>query len=535
MSAYVISRRVVLLGVLPAACGLAAAPPLPIVPTLAALRTLPTAEFASGKTVRVTQAGVGGRFIWDPAAFARDDGLFAIAPASGRRGRWLRDTSDGIDVRWFGASPTASAAVNTAAFAEASAAINRAGGGTLRVPPGTYRVGTQALTRARGRGNAYVPADIIKIDGCSDPVALLGTGAVLKAADGMRFGSFDPMTGAPHRPRMPFTDRDYRSDAATMIQVHGCTGSVRIEGFELDGNAKSYAIGGEWGDTGRQVGGDGVILGNNSGGVRIINVVSRDHGRDGMMIGHGGLTPSSPRYPVALTNVTCTRNGRQGLSWVGGTELTATNCSFTRTGRGTISSAPGAGVDIEAEDSVCRNGRFVNCKFVDNAGVGMVADSGDSADVVFEGCEFIGTTAWSAWPTKPGFVFRKCLFVGSIVQVHGDPDPRRATQFISCRFYGDPKLSPTGKVYGNFLGDLGAGATNVLMKDCDFRAVAPGIALLWSPGDIRFEDCRFRQAGPNQSYPRGIFSGVNRIDSAGPVGLEGSRNTGKLFLNGKPV
>ena len=181
---------------------------------------------------------------------------------------------------------------------------------------------------------------------------------------------------------------------------------------------------------------------------------------------------------------------------------------------------------------MCRDGRFVECEFVDNSGCGMVADSGDSADCLFERCRFVGTTNWSAWPKKPGFVFRDCLFVGSIVQVFGDRDPARATQFVGCRFHGDPKLSPTGKVFGDFLGDLGAGDLNVLMKDCDFRAVAPGIGLLWTPGGIRFPDCRFRQLGTRQSYPRGIFSGVNRIDSAGPVGLEGSKDFGRLVLNG---
>lgn len=489
MSAYQIPRRVVLFGMLPAACGLAA------------------------------PADQGGR-------------------ATGRTGSARTRTAapppiigEVFDVSRFGASPGASPAANTAAFAAASAALNRAGGGTLLVPPGVYRIGAQR----RGRVGPLAPADIIRIEGCADPVAILGRGATLRAADGLRYGAFDPRNGAARRGGMPFTDPAFRVDAPTMIVVRGCTGFVAIDGFDLDGNAGAYALGGEWGDTGRQVGGDGIVCDANRGGIAISNVRSRDHGRDGIMLVHGGLTERSPRYPITLADVTCDRNGRQGLSWVGGTQLTATRCRFTRTGRGRLSSAPGAGLDIEAEGSVCRNGRFVECEFVDNAGVGMVADSGDSADMLFERCRFVGTTVWSAWPRKPGFVFRDCLFVGSIVNVHGDADPRRATQFIGCRFHGDPALSPTGQVYGTYLGDLGAGATNVLMKDCDFRAVAPGIGLLYSPGDMRIEDCRFRQAGRNPSYPRGVFTGVNRIDSAGPVGLDGSRFLGRVVLNGKAL
>lgn len=529
---HLLTRRALLLGTAPFLVGLQAVP-VRTVPTLAALRAARRDDLADGAVVEVTASGVGGRFRWNAGEISPHDGVLVVALVSPGRGRWLRDTSGGLDVRWFGAAPNASAAVNSAAFAAASAAINRASGGTLLVPAGTYRVGGQE--RARGRTGRFVPLDVIRIENCRKPVAILGRGATLKAPDGLRFGAFNPESGARHPTRLPFTDLEYRADAGVMVQVTGCSGPVRIEGLTLDGNAAAYALGGEWGDTGRQVGGDGIICMANTGGLTISDVRCRDHGRDGLMIGHPGLTPRSPRYPVTLTDVTSERNGRQGLSWIGGTALTATRCRFNRTGRGRVVSAPAAGLDIEAEESVCRNGRFVDCEFVDNSGVGMVADTGDSADVLFERCRFVGTTAWSAWPKKPGFVFRDCLFVGSIVQVFGDADPRRATQFIDCRFLGDPKLSPNGKVFGDYLGDLGAGDANVLMRRCDLRAVAPGIGLLWSTGAIRFDNCTFRQAGPRQSFPRGVFTGTNRIDSAGPVGLEGSRFVGRVILNGRAL
>ena len=492
MSAYQISRRIVFFGMLPAACGLAAPPDR---------KGSATGEAASGRAEPDAPVIVGEVF----------------------------------DVTRFGASPEASAAVNTAAFAAASAALNRAGGGTLVVPPGVYRVGVQRLSGAAGRGGAHRPDDVIRIEGCRDPVAILGRGATLRAVDGMRFGTFDPATGRRHDPPMPFTDYNYSSTAPIMILVRKCSGAVRIEGFTLDGNAEGYVLGGDFGDTGRQLAGDGILCEANTGGVVICDVRTHDHGRDGIMFVHHGLTSGSPRYPVTLTDVVCDRNGRQGLSWVGGTELTATRCRFSRTGRGRVMSAPAAGVDIEAEDSVCRNGRFVQCRFVDNGGCGLVAEAGDNADMVFERCEFIGTTNWSAWPRMPDFVFRDCLFVGSIVNCFADPSGRRATKFIDCRFHGDTALSPTGKVYGEFLMDLGGGAAGVLMRRCDFRAVSPAIALGWTNPELTFEDCRFHQAGPSPSHPRGVFTGVNRIDSAGPVGLDGSRFLGRVILNGRTL
>ena len=443
---------------------------------------------------------------------------------------------DTIDVRRFGASPAASAVDNSRAFAAASAAINAAGGGTLLVPPGIYRVAAQRLVGRRGAGRAFHSADIIKIERCTRPVLISGKGATLRAADGLRYGSFDPQTGAPHKPAsLPFYDRDFRTDPYRMIEVNECRGAVRIEGFDLDGNMKAYVLGGEWGDTGRQLSAVGIMLQGNVGGVTIEGVTSHDHGLDGIMVVHHGLGPRSPRYPITLIDVVCDRNGRQGLSWVGGTELTALRCRFTRTGRGKVSSAPGAGVDIEAENSVCRNGRFVDCEFSDNVGVGFLADQGDTANVRLERCTFVGTTAWSAWPRKPGFVFDDCLFVGAIVQTHGDPDPRRAVRFQSCRFRADRALSPTRAVYGSTLADLGAGATNVLFTGCSFEAIIPEVALPWTPGDVRYDNCRFRQAGKVTSYPRGVFTGRCEIVSAGHVQLEGSRFAGHVTLNGRKL
>lgn len=482
---YWISRRIVLLGALPAACGLA-----------------------------------------QPA---RNERTARQAPA--RTPAPIPSAEPVVDVRNFGASPTASAFVNSAAFLDASRAIERAGGGTLYIPAGTYRVGVQERRGARAR----VPTDIIRIAGCRRPVVVSGAGATLKAADGLYFGAFDPREGRRHDAPQPSRDLAYRVDAPVMVHVSGCSGSVHVAGLRLDGNLAGYVLGGQWGDTGRQVNGDGLILEGNTGPVTVADIVSANHGRDGIMLIHYGLTPRSPRYPVVLTDVTCDGNGRQGLSWIGGTQLTVTRGRFTRTGRGKVYSAPGAGVDVEAESSVCRNGRFVDCKFIDNSGIGFVADSGDSMGIVLENCEFIGTTNWSAWPRKPGIVFHDCLFVGSIVNVHGDADPRRATQFYKCRFHADPALSPTRAVFGPYLADLGAGARNVLMQGCDFWAKAPDKALPWTPADIRYDNCLFRQTGKAISYPRGIFTGRTSIDSAGKVELWGSVFQGPVVLNGRAL
>lgn len=439
-----------------------------------------------------------------------------------------------FDVRDFGASPTASADINTRAFRIASSALSKAGGGTLLIPPGRYRVGVQRIAWKRGQGYAAQGDPIIRIEDCVLPVAIAGTGATLVAADGLRFGAFDPASGAPHTGPQPFYDADFRADAYRMIDIRNCRGAVTINGIELDGNTDHYVLGGPWGDTGRQVEAIGIMLVGNTGGVVVQNVHSHDHGLDGMMIAHSHLTAKSPRYPITLRNVICDRNGRQGLSWVGGTQLTAIGCRFTRTGRGRLQSAPGAGVDIEAEESVCRNGRFVDCTFSDNVGVGFLASTGDVADIHVERCRMIGTTSWSSWSYKPRIRFYDCLFVGSIVNAFPSPDAAQATQFHRCRFTDNPKLSPTGKAYHQFLADLGGGSTNVLFDDCDFIAISPDRALPWTLSDTRYNNCRFRQAGSKIAYPRGVFTGICTFQTAGNIDLYGSKIRGSVTINGKP-
>jgi hypothetical protein len=253
------------------------------------------------------------------------------------------------------------------------------------------------------------------------------------------------------------------------------------------------------------------------------------------MVVHYHLTARSPRFQVSLLDCVFDSNGRQGLSWVGGTGLLAERCRFSRTGRAGIMSPPGAGVDIEAELSVCRNGRFVDCQFSDNAGVGLLAEAGDIANVQFEGCTFVGTTNWSAWPKKPFMTFNDCTFVGALTNVFPSPTAAPATKFRNCRFRADPALSPTGRVHGVYLADLGGGAANVVMSGCEFDALLPNVALPWSGGDVTYHDCRFRQVGAATSYPRGIYTGRSSIVSAGRVELDGSRVVGELTLNGRRV
>ncbi len=372
-----------------------------------------------------------------------------------------------VDVSAYGAMCDG-ATNDTDAFAAASEAINQQGGGILWLPPNaTCVVGKQTFVAGEG----YRPAPIIHIHDCADPVTIMGNGARLLAADGLRFGSFDPHTGEPYTPpEMPFTEPEYRADAYNMLFLVG-NQSVTVTNVELDGNIDGLILGGDWGDTGWQTDANGILAIDNQN-LTIQNVYTHHHGLDGVQIAHYGLTPASPATPMLLDGVVSEYNARQGLSWVGGIGLTARNSQFNHTGKARFSSAPGAGVDIEAEDSVNRNGLFENCEFVNNTGAGLVADSGDSANITVRDSSFWGITNYSIWSKKPYMRFENCDFHGTAISAYGSKtEPESANQFINSTFddlphplYGQPYIFEA-------LVDLeGSDSPNVTFDGCAFTA-----------------------------------------------------------------
>lgn len=414
---------------------------------------------------------------------------------------------------------------DTVAFRRMAQAVNTRGGGTVVLRPRTYLVGLQT---PRLGGYSFAPASPLYFTRCDKSLVIRGNGAVLKCAAGLRYGTFDPRTGERFDHAMPFTESGYTATPYDyMLAARDCSGSVEIEDLELDGNAGALRIGGPWGDTGWQIPAVGLFLADNRGGETVRNVRSHRHAQDGMMLRGGPHRAGDP--PRSFTGVRCELNGRQGCSLIGGGGYVFRDCRFANTGMGALVSAPAAGFDLEAEGAPIRNVRFVNCEFSGNAGVGMVADSGDTEDVHFDACRFVGTANWSVWPRKPLFRFAACQFVGPIVQCWGDEDPARATQFHRCTvtdtaakpLKGKPQVAPGP------IANLNVGQ-NVLFKACRFT-VTHGWALPWSTQAI-YEDCVMRQVGGTQGYPRGTYRGNSII--AGNVDLYSSRIVGSVTVNG---
>jgi len=416
---------------------------------------------------------------------------------------------------------------DTLAFERLTSFVNRQGGGVIVLRPTTYMVGLQSYDRKSGY--AYAPASIMDFRGCSGALVIQGNGARLRAANGLRYGTFDPQTGLPTQHPMPYYGSGELScPYFAMISVAGCAGPVEISDIELDGNLAGLAIGGPWGDTGWQIGCAGLVLRDNAESETVAHVHTHHHAQDGFQI--SGLverTASSSFY-----DCTSEYNVRQGCSLVGGRNYNFDSCRFNHTGKAGLASGPGAGFDIEPEGKSVRGIRFANCEFANNTGCGLAAPFGDAEGTVLESCRLVGTTSWAAWPGHYALHFNNCEFVGSIVATHGDPDPDRAVQFHDCLFRDDPALSPTGEVYDAQNEAPIANipyAQNVLFNRCRFELTSQTV-LPWAGDHPIFSDCVMSQTQTKTAYPRGVYIGTNRID--GNVDLYSSQILGDLTVNG---
>jgi len=413
--------------------------------------------------------GGGGLFRYDPNNTSNDDGGIVIAPTNGQ-GRWIRQlaASGTINVQEFGARGDGKMMKDpanpneppndTKAFAAASQAVANIGGGKLVIPPGTYIVGQHDFAGAFGKGYAYNNNPIITINDCPRPVVIEGFGAVLKLNDNLRWGLFDPVTGQPASPVAPHDLRDYEAGPGAVIQVLR-NAAMSISGLEIDGNIQNLILGLEIEK--QQISAYGIQSIDNKQ-LLIKDVYTHHHGLDGVYItSEMFLKEDDPAYPNVLENVVSEYNGRQGLSWDGGTQLTAIGCRFSQTGQAIhnttkvkIGVPPGAGIDIETENNDCHHGVFISCEFSHNAGPGMQAITGSPwkvSNLSFYNCIFRynHNAGLNLLGDTSDLSFHSCKFVGNSVSgVLSQSTVSNAT-FNDCTFIGTgaPSLGSVGKYF----------------------------------------------------------------------------------------
>lgn len=407
----------------------------------------------------------------------------------------LRET---VSVKDFGAVGDG-VTNDTDAFVAASAYINLIGGGKLIIPPGTYIVGKQTFAGAFGQGYSYKGNPILSFISCTLPVYVEGYGAKLKVAAGLKFGSFDPVTGAVYTPSgLPFTNYDYAASVADpgIIRANSCS-EVVVAGVEIDGNIANVILGGQWGDSGYQIASSGLHF-QDCDMVTVRDVNVHHNALDGVYVTDSRTTSEdSPTYPCLFENVLSEYNARQGMSLTGGKGITCIRCKFNHTGRGAFSSAPSAGVDLEPNAAKLYDVSLKDCELLNNVGVGLLCDINNKVyNVTVDSCTIWGVTNWSLWMKAEYFVATNCKIYGAVVNldvIDANTEPSKAPKFKNCLFQD---RTYNGSVYGTVLCNLSS-AFGVSFEQCDFVASAGTIGTIGATNastrfnSIRLTDCRF--------------------------------------------
>lgn len=421
---------------------------------------------------------------------------------------------------------------NTEAFQKAAAYL-KANGGKLIIDAGIYIAGKQKLAGSYGAGYSYSPEPVISITGASKPITIIGRKAIIKAADGLKYGSFNPVTGLKDSLRKQGNVSDYYASAFSMINIINCS-SITILGITIDGNSGNMDIGPGFGPEGIQLAALGIGLYGNKE-AKVADCYIHHCALDGIIVAWPELKDTDPIYPHIITNVRCEYNGRQGLSWVGGNNLTVINCKFSSTGKALnnsipVVSKPSAGIDIEIENSIIRNGNFLNCLIYNNAGPGVISIANDTYNIHFSKCTFIGTTNSAAYPESQNFSFDSCTFVGMVQRIFGSPNKEKAVSFKDCSFTMDSTLSPSGKVFGNTWEFYDA--KNALFDHCIFNAGRKALPAFNTP-EIIFLNCTFFQNSDNDFNAAAIFKGTTKfvMKGKGKLNTEQSKFEGTILYN----
>lgn len=402
------------------------------------------------------------------------------------------------DIKWFGAKGDGKTADHNA-FIKAAAYFNKRGGnGKLVLSKGIYLVGRQIFTKNTTTSAVYQGVALLEFTGCKNLTIEAVAGSLIKYRDSLRFGAFDPATGQPfNHGNNYFVNYPYVASVGAAISLIKCS-NIQLKNIWLNGNNAAFIYGGVYGDTGIQIPHIGIYI-SNSKNILVEGVKANYFGLDGAMVGND-TTQKSTADKIVFRNCSFEYNCRQGLSWVGGNDLTAIGCNFNHTGRSRHQSAPGAGVDVEAELGPVRNGKFISCSFINNTGCGLVADTGPGADCTFTGCTFWGTTAWSAWVTRPGFSFINSKFYGAFVHGYNAATDKEATKFYACLFEDKPYRGK--EPYGNFLVETNY-IKRMRFENCTMLSHRKKIVWMesapaWLPEEkYQFINCKLQYDGDN--------------------------------------
>jgi len=390
--------------------------------------------------------------------------LFAITFPSNAQVNITRSVKD-FGAKGNGTTDDHDAFVKAAAFFK-----NRKGHGKLIIPKGTYIVGRQKFAGDDKKSFAYVGEYVLDLSDCQDLIIEGKPGAILKHRDGLRIGTFSPDDGKPFKHSIkniqvkPEYAR-YASHPGCMIFVSHSS-NIHITGLMLQGNMANLNFGGNWG-IGRnpfELIHYGIYI-LDAHDIYLENCQVKDFACDGMYVANLGQELKT--YKIVVNKCRVNFCGRNGLSWVGGENIKVTNSEFSNAGRGIVHESPGAGIDVEVENSsFCRNGYFYNCTMENNGGSAITSGSKDlSSNVLFKKCTAASPDYYTVFADAPSHSFEDCKFYGTVLVWYMANTQKEAAKFKRCLF--DENYKGKKMYNGNY--QLGTEAAGVIIDSCTFK------------------------------------------------------------------
>ncbi|HGG2417535.1 TPA: hypothetical protein ACJFS2_000074 [Escherichia coli] len=306
-------------------------------------------------------------------------------------------------------------------------------------PHGTSLVGSQEFAGATGKGYSYRPSyesrtwsdasamGWFSIHQTNNDITLDMTGWTLKANDGMKHGSFDPVTGAVASDQISETpNRDYLAYQGYLIKIF-MSPNTKINGGITDGNLKSSSWGGKYGNIGYQVPSYNMWV-NQSEGIKISQHVFKNSPVDGLYMQATGERSYLDIVPNTVVDTCFFQDcGRNCYSLTGGANIDIINPVITRSGSlatdiGTHFSGPEAGIDIEAEGGNPYNIRIHNPKIVNTGKCALMTVSvpGKVNDITVYGGviqSFSSQGAVSNSGASRNIKFKNVTIIGGIIDI----------------------------------------------------------------------------------------------------------------------
>ena len=338
----------------------------------------------------------------------------------------------------FGVSTTASTQENEQALYNLGVYISQSDKPLyVKFPAGTVVFGSQQQSGASGAGYSFRPSYLARSWSDASAVGWFSVnntnqehiidlrGCELKLSNGLKVGSFGPITGLPYDQGSLETPLfDYNANTGVIFKIRKAP-NIKVLGGIINGNLGGAVWGGKFGNTGYQTLCYNMWV-NESLGVEFIDHISINSPVDGVYFQHPTeFTKLNIVKASKFTRCRFSDCGRNCFSLTGGRSVIFDSCIFNNSGRraNAISnnySGPESCMDIEAESGFPSDVSFKSCKLF-NAGeqaVYTVSIPNRVSDIFFEDCFINGFNKGGAvnnvGPTN-NVVFRNCDIVGSVI------------------------------------------------------------------------------------------------------------------------